>query len=461
MPAFERIRDEIQAELRAHLPESIRRLNWDAERLAAHQQASLRRLVGHARSHSQFHAERLKGIDPDRLNLEDLATLPAMTKAEMMARFDATMTNPGLTLRLVEQALEATADVPTPLLDRYFAFASGGSSGVRGVFVYDIKAMADFVCAMLRPLEARLAATGGPPPGGLRAAIVAAGSAVHVTGCAPAMSAGHHIAFTAVPVTLPFGEVVARLNALQPQVVMGYPSMLARLAHEQIAGRLAIRPLAMSATSETLTPELRGVIESSFEMPLANTFGSSEGLVGHSAPGETALTFNSDMCLVELVDADNQPVPPGVASAKVLMTNLVNLAQPLIRYELSDRFVQTSRPGTGYLRAEVEGRSDDVLRFGPLAIHPHVLRSVLVRYPQVRDYQVRQTSRGVEISILLAGRSDLRALERALRDSLATAGLAGAEVSVQAVTALAAHPETGKLRRIVPLQAEPLHASAQ
>jgi len=33
-----------------------------------------------------------------------------------------------------------------------------------------------------------------------------------------------------VPVTLPLAEMVERLNTLQPQLLYGYPSMLARLA---------------------------------------------------------------------------------------------------------------------------------------------------------------------------------------------------------------------------------------
>ena len=32
------------------------------------------------------------------------------------------------------------------------------------------------------------------------------------------------------------------------------------------------------------------------------------------------------------------PSPDGVASSKVLVTNLHNLTQPIIRYELTDRF---------------------------------------------------------------------------------------------------------------------------
>jgi len=40
------------------------------------------------------------------------------------------------------------------------------------------------------------------------------------------------------------------------------------------------------------------------------------------------------------VDAENRPTPLGQTSAKVLITNLHNHTQPLIRYELTDRFMR-------------------------------------------------------------------------------------------------------------------------
>ena len=52
------------------------------------------------------------------------------------------------------------------------------------------------------------------------------------------------------------------------------------------------------------------------------------------------LSFASDLCLAELVDEGNNPVPAGITAAKVLVTNLHNLTQPLIRYELTDRFTR-------------------------------------------------------------------------------------------------------------------------
>ena len=90
--------------------------------------------------------------------------------------------------------------------------------------------------------------------------------------------------------------------------------------------------------AEAVSPAERIAIGEAFGVPVIDLFVSTEGLVGHSEPGHPVLTFASDTCLAECVDDDGRPVPPGVASAKVLLTNLHNLTQPLIRYELTDRF---------------------------------------------------------------------------------------------------------------------------
>ena len=154
---------------------------------------------------------------------------------------------------------------------------------------------------------------------------------------------------------------------------------------------------------ETLLPEARAEITAAFGTPVINSFASTEGLMGSSAPGGDVLMFNSDMCIIELVDADNRPVGPGVPSAKVLVTNLYNLAQPLIRYELADSFVlEPSAGGPGHLLARAHGRADEVFHYQAGDLHPHVIRSVMLRSPEVADYQVRQTRTGIEADIIAA-----------------------------------------------------------
>jgi phenylacetate-coenzyme A ligase PaaK-like adenylate-forming protein len=91
-----------------------------------------------------------------------------------------------------------------------------------------------------------------------------------------------------------------------------------------------------------LTPEDREAIGAAFGVPVINMFVSTEGLVGHTDPGGLVFTFASDTCLAECVDEAGRPVPDGTASARVLVTNLHNLTQPLIRYELTDHLTTTA-----------------------------------------------------------------------------------------------------------------------
>ena len=207
----------------------------------------------------------------------------------------------------------------------------------------------------------------------------------------------------------------------------------------------------VNSTAETLLPEFRAAIREAFGAPITDTFATSEGLVGASAPDDPVITMATDSCLVELVDDAYRPVPPGVASAKVLVTNLYNTLQPLIRYELGDSFTrQPDSPAHGHLRVRVVGRSDEILRYPGAEVHPVVLRSVLLAHPGVVDYLVTQTPRGVAVLALTEREVDLPRLRADLRAALRRTGLADPEVQVEAVSSLPRHPETGKLRRVVP-----------
>jgi phenylacetate-CoA ligase len=162
--------------------------------------------------------------------------------------------------------------------------------------------------------------------------------------------------------------------------------------------------------------------------------------------------FNSDMCIIELVDARNGPVAPGVPSTKVLVTNLYNLTQPLIRYELADSFVrQPATPGHGHLLARVRGRPDEVFHYEAGDLHPHVISSVMLRFPEVADYQVRQTRTGIEADIIAAGRASPEALRRQLAEALARGGLSRPDVTVRITGDLTRNRDSGKLRRFIPL----------
>jgi len=454
MTDLELMRTRLSGAIGHHLPGHIERLGWDAGRLAAHQRDRLRALLARAMTRSPFHAARLRGVDPDRFELADLARLPVMTKAEMMADFDAVPTDRRLTRDLVERHLAGVITDPSLLLGGYVGLVSGGSSGQRGLFVQTAGEYAEFVASVTRRAMAAAAAGGGVPPDGLFIGIVGAATAVHSSGLAAATATRPPVRMTPAPASLPVAEIVARLNAAQPPALLAYATKLPELAREQRAGRLRLNLRSVTSMSEAITPAERAAVAESFGVPVIDMFVSTEGLVGHSEPGGALLTFASDNCLAECVDEDGRPVADGVPSAKVLITNLHNLTQPLIRYELTDRFTPAGTSPGGALRAGVEGRSDDVFRYREGSVHPFVLGAPLLHAPAVREYQIRQTERGADIAAVIDGDFDPAVVMAAVERHLREAGLAGPQVRVCRVGALDRDPMTSKIRRFVPLPAQ-------
>jgi phenylacetate-coenzyme A ligase PaaK-like adenylate-forming protein len=143
----------------------------------------------------------------------------------------------------------------------------------------------------------------------------------------------------------------------------------------------------------------RRAIERAFGCPVINEYGASECLsIAHEC-AHGALHVNSDWVLLEAVDAQGDPCPPGEISHTTLVTNLANWLQPVIRYDLGDRVTRLSRPcpcGSPLPAVRVDGRQDDIVslrapggarvRLPPLALATVVEESASVhRFQLVQD----------------------------------------------------------------------------
>jgi len=454
MSSYQDSRQQHLAAWATALPERLERLGWARERLDAHRTAALRSLVRTARDRSPWHAERLAGIDIDALDAGDLSALPVMTKDDLMSHFDDIVTDRRVTLEAAESHL-ATLDGDDYFLDGLHVVASGGSSGRRGVFVYGWDAWVDVHQGLSRWVLADRLRDPTSGAGPLSMGLVTASNATHMTTAVAATFASPMVTATPFPVTLPLAEIVAGLEALQPETLTAYASMFHVLAAEATAGRLRIRPRRLVATSEPLLPEVRAAAEAAFDAPISNVWGTSEaGVMAVGCWQSDGMHVNEDLVILEPVDEANRPVPPGERSAKTLVTNLFNPLQPLIRYELTDEVVAVDKPcacGSLHRRvADVAGRADDVFSYGRVVVHPHVLRSALSRQRDLLDYQVRQTPTGVDVDVVPGTRFAPEQVAEALRRALRKAGLPEPTVDVRVVAAVARHALTGKLRRFVP-----------
>lgn len=112
-------------------------------------------------------------------------------------------------------------------------------------------------------------------------------------------------------------------------------------------------------TSEMLFPDDRLLLGTWLGIPVINEYGASE--VGLIAMQNTQGNFevNQQNLYVEVVDNDNQPVPDGTIG-RILVTDLYNLAHPMIRYEIGDLgSLETLENGTRILK-DLQGRTSDI-----------------------------------------------------------------------------------------------------
>jgi phenylacetate-coenzyme A ligase PaaK-like adenylate-forming protein len=156
---------------------------------------------------------------------------------------------------------------------------------------------------------------------------------------------------------------------------------------------------------------------------------------------------------------DDRPVAPGRPGAKVLLTNLINYAQPLIRYELTDSVVESPLPNPAgrpwRCLLSVDGRTADILYLlgtdgATVPVHPSVLVSAVAPIAEVGEYAFVYDSNGLHAQIVLTAEASPGVPER-LRAALVTAiGSTGAlppAVDVRQVPALDREPG-GKVRLV-------------
>lgn len=433
------------------MPDHLARIDWSVEELRSEREQRLRALIGVAKERSSWHGDRLAHLDPARVTEADLSSIPVMTKDDLMGNYDAILTDRRLSRRAVEAHLQYLEN-DAYLLDEYHVAASGGSSGTRGVYVYDWEGWLLFFLSFSRfRVRAQLA----DPRVGLRPVrvVIAGGKASHMS-YALAQTFGAGSGVINVPATLPITDMVARLNELQPVMLTGYPSMIAMLAREADAGRLQLEPRLIGVASEPLLPEMREAIETTWGCPVLNSYATSEGATAGSCGQGRGMHLNEDLCIFEPVDTEGRPVSAGDRAAKLYVTPLLNHAQPLIRYELTDEVTLIDEPcpcGSKLRRIDdIEGRADDMFVYeGGLTVHPQSFRSVLGRERYVLEYQVRQTRRGAAIAIRADGEVHSAPIREAMERELARLGLSAPVVTIARVDGFE-RQSTGKLKRFFP-----------
>ena len=403
---------------------------WTREEVLAYQSRRLADLRTFAGERSPFYRGLHRGSER-----APLADLPVVTKATLMERFDDLVTDREVHLADVEAFL-ATASATDRFRNHYRVAATGGTTGRRGIFLADPHEWTQVLASYGRAYEWAGVAAG--LTNRIRMAVVSSTNPTHQSSIVGATVASRFIPTLRLDASQPIEDVVAALNDFRPDSLVGYASILRVLAEEQVAGRLRVIPRAVMSASEVLTDDTRERIRTAFGVPATNVYAATEtaGIASECRFGH--LHRYEDLVIAEIVDEDNQPVPEGQYGARTLVTVLFSRTQPLIRYELSDHIAAAPALPDDLpfaLLAGIQGREEEVLHLGGVAVHPNVFHAALERLP-VAGWQVIDEGDGLRVLLAGAASADAAATAGSVERALLAVGVRDTLIRVDLVDSI-------------------------
>lgn len=127
------------------------------------------------------------------------------------------------------------------------------------------------------------------------------------------------------------------LRRSQPPLIYGHAHSLYLFAkYLDARGQTDIRPRGIISSAMVLHDWERQLLEKVFQCPVTNRYGCEEvGLIACECEQHEGLHINADGIYLEVIRADGKPAAAG-DSGMIVVTDLHNLAMPIIRYQIGD-----------------------------------------------------------------------------------------------------------------------------
>ncbi|MBN2849014.1 MAG: hypothetical protein JXK92_00025, partial [Erysipelotrichaceae bacterium] len=357
------------------------------EQIRRYQEKQLRRLIDLSMNESSFYRERFSTRIPR--TLEDLSFVSPINKEIMMANFDRLNTI-GVKLEDVKAFAvqkELAKDYLGYYQDRVVVGLSSGTSGNKGVYLTPKE--------LTKKLPFVFLARGGIPLRHLPFRILFC-LRVFGQGFDDINSPLVHLHYCAT--MTPVDEIIDQLNSKRINILMAPPSLVRILLPHK--DRIKVKFKQIVCYAEVLEKEEKERFKKAFRTNIVEIYQASEGQIA-SACRHGNLHINEDLVIVELTDEQGNKIEkPGELAKHMYVTNLVNFAQPLIRYEMNDLVVLGEKCECGSRFRTIDhilGRNDDVLHFTTqdqriIPVFPDLIsRWIITASDDIREYQVHQT----------------------------------------------------------------------
>ena len=453
---FNCIMEKVWEEVQDLMPEHVERLSWTKDQVREHQTKKLRELLKTAKDKTKYYGEILSDVDVDNFNLEDLSNLPPHDKIAHMDRWDDFLAVKDVSYNDAEKHLEKLrkGEIDNPFYNNEYLFVStGGSTGKRGMFLWDMEFTKQIDCYIYRCLVHDEQKNGYNGP--FRLAAVEAPTLLHGSPYVFDSKFLPNVETLKLASTDPIPEACQKLNEFQPTHLTAYASSVAELASAQLKGDLDIHPRWVNTNSGPQDDDIRNRAIQAWGTKASNCWGCCEiGIMAVETWNNQQMVTCDDGAIFEVVDKDNQPVDRVEDAAKVLATNLTNFAMPMIRYEVDD-IIEIGPPLSGYpgyrTVTRILGKATFWFEYNGIKVHPTAFSDILELVKEVEEFQIVQTEDGAHIKIVCGSDPNISEIESTILNNLHKYGLKDARVTFEIVDSLPHHPETGKIKRFIPL----------
>lgn len=185
------------------------------------------------------------------------------------------------------------------------------------------------------------------------------------------------------------------IRRIEPTMIWGYAHSLHEFALAvEKNGWQVPSPRAISSSAAPLTAIQAADVERILGAPIYETYRAAEvSLIAGQCEYRRGMHIQSDHKLLEIVDEAGRRVPDGEAG-EIVVTDLFNHAQPILRYRLGDVGVIDPEPcecGRPFpLLKSLLGRSNDVIRTREGLVSIYSFASAFSKHPAIRQYQIHQ-----------------------------------------------------------------------
>ncbi|MGD9910251.1 MAG: F390 synthetase-related protein [Candidatus Izemoplasmatales bacterium] len=369
---------------------------FSKKQIEKYQFKQIKKIVKYARKHSPFYRAYYEGYPLN--TIDDFYLFPTINKQIMMENFSSLNTS-----LLVKEEVEAYAikkeiekDYYGYYQDQFVVGLSSGTSGNRGIYITPKKMTKRLPFVFLARSGLRLRELP------FRILFLLRVFSQGFDDINSPFIKLKYMSTMASPET-----IIKTINEMNINILMAPPSLLRQIII--FAGLIKVKIKKVVTYAEVLNKEDKHRFEEAFHSSVIEIYQASEGQMA-SACKDGTLHINEDLVFVELYNQKNELIQTkGEIGHKMIITNLVNFAQPLIRYEMNDMVVLKENCSChSHFRAidQVLGRHDDLLYFITSSgeeriVYPDLfVRWIIISSDLIKEFQVVQPKKN-EINITL------------------------------------------------------------